>query len=223
MTITPPRSAKHAGPRARPPAFAEATRSASEAWREPRLRAGRRRRGSRPPRAPSSPSKIRQRHRKVVATPCPPVSRLARSSRSSRPRNARKPPCRRQISIDRTGRTAEPDPPAVSFPEVCPTPAGRVRGIRPATAGVRQPLTRADSHGLSVLCLRSEERADVERWQRQRPGLIDTVLWHYHVWTFRGCKYDFVTISPRSVKLVADPDRESGRRWGERCEMSSNG
>ena len=27
---------------------------------------------------------------------------------------ARKPPCRRQIPIDRTGRTAAPDPPAVA-------------------------------------------------------------------------------------------------------------
>ncbi len=40
----------------------------------------------------------------------PPLSRLATTSRSSRPRNARKPPCRRQIPIDRTCRTAEPDP-----------------------------------------------------------------------------------------------------------------
>ena len=77
-------------------------------------------------------------HRKAVATPGPPASRLARSSRSSRPRNNRQPPCRRQISIDRTGRTAAPDPPAVPPPpEACPTPADRVRATRPVTAGVR--------------------------------------------------------------------------------------
>ncbi len=67
--------------------------------------------GSRPPRAPSSPGQTRRHLRKVVATPCPPVSRPAGSSRSGR---SRKPPCHRQIPIDRTGRTAEPDPPAVS-------------------------------------------------------------------------------------------------------------
>ena len=100
--------------------------------------------GSRPPRAPSSPGKTRQRHRKAVATPCPPVSRPTESSRSSRPRNDRQTPCRRQIPIDRTARTAAPNPPAVSSPEASPTPADRVRGTGPATAGVRQPFTTTD-------------------------------------------------------------------------------
>ncbi|MEE9547051.1 MAG: tyrosine-type recombinase/integrase [Hyphomicrobium sp.] len=58
------------------------------------------------------------------------------------------PPRRHQISIDRTARTAEPDPPALSSPKACPTPADRVRGTRPATAGVRQPLTAADVAGI---------------------------------------------------------------------------
>ncbi len=70
----------------------------------------------------------------------PPLSRLARASQSRRPRNARQPACRRQIPIDRTGRTAAPNPPAVSSPEACPTPADRARRTRLYPAGVRQPL-----------------------------------------------------------------------------------
>ncbi len=34
-----------------------------------------------------------------------------------------------------------PSRPAVASPEASPAPAGRVRGTRPATAGVRQPFT----------------------------------------------------------------------------------
>ncbi len=74
----------------------------------------------------------------------PPVSRLPRSSRSTRPRNARQPPRRRQIPIDRTARTAQPDPPTVSSPEACPTPADRAHRRHPVTAGVRQPLTTTE-------------------------------------------------------------------------------
>ncbi len=66
------------------------------------------------------------------------------------------PPCRRQIPIDRTARTAEPDPPAVSSPEACPTPADRARGRHPATAGVRQPFTEAE---VPDLCIRRQELA----------------------------------------------------------------
>ncbi len=50
-------------------------------------------------------------------------------------------PRRRQIPIDRTTRTAAPNPPAVSSSEASPTPAHRVRGTGPATAGVREPFT----------------------------------------------------------------------------------
>jgi hypothetical protein len=74
----------------------------------------------------------------------PPVSRLARASQSRRPRNARKPSCRRQIPIDRTGRTAAPNPPAVSSLEACPTPAVRARRSHRVTADVRQPFTTTD-------------------------------------------------------------------------------
>ncbi len=74
----------------------------------------------------------------------PPVSRPTGSSQSSRPRNARQPPRRRQIPIDQTARTAQPNPPAVSSPEACPTPAGRVRCNRLYPAGVRQPFTNAE-------------------------------------------------------------------------------
>ncbi len=80
----------------------------------------------------------------------PPVSRLPRSSRSTRSRNPWQPHCRRQIHIDRTGRTTEPDPPAVSSPEACPTPANRVHRRHPATAGVRQPFTTTDSRDLPL-------------------------------------------------------------------------
>ncbi len=58
----------------------------------------------------------------------PPVSRPAESSQSTRSCNAGKPPCCRQIPIDRTGRTAAPNPPAVSSPEASPTPAARANG-----------------------------------------------------------------------------------------------
>ncbi len=51
---------------------------------------------------------------------------------------------RRQIPIDRTARTAQPNPPAVSFPEASPTPATRDSGNQPSVAGVREPLTEAD-------------------------------------------------------------------------------
>ena len=34
------------------------------------------------------------------------------------------------------------EPPAVSSPEACLTPAGRARGTGPATAGIRRPLTK---------------------------------------------------------------------------------
>ncbi len=44
------------------------------------------------------------------------------------PQIARQPACRRQIPIDRTGRTAAPNPPAVSSPEASPTPAARANG-----------------------------------------------------------------------------------------------
>ena len=37
-----------------------------------------------------------------------------------------------------------PSRPAVASPEASPAPAGRVRGTRPATAGVRQPFTEID-------------------------------------------------------------------------------
>ncbi len=74
----------------------------------------------------------------------PPLAPLARSLASSRPRNARQPPCRRQIPLDRPGRAIEPDPPAVSSPEACPTPADRARRRHPVTAGVRQPLTTTE-------------------------------------------------------------------------------
>jgi len=74
----------------------------------------------------------------------PPVAPLDRSLASSRPCNARKPPGHRQIPIDRTARTAEPNPPAVSSPEACPTPADRARRRHPVTAGVRQPLTKPE-------------------------------------------------------------------------------
>ena len=74
----------------------------------------------------------------------PPAAPRAKLPRSRETQIARQPACRRQIPIDRTGRTAAPNPPAVSSPEACPTPADRVRGTRPATAGVRQPLTTAD-------------------------------------------------------------------------------
>ena len=73
--------------------------------------------GSRPPRAPRSANTSHQCHRKAVA----------------------KPPCRRQIPIDRTGRSAEPDPPAVSSPEACrnacrpSAPQPHVSGRRPTT------------------------------------------------------------------------------------------
>ena len=105
---------------------------------------------------PPAPPKSRRK-----ATP--PVSRLARASQSRRPRNARQPACRRQIPIDRTGRTAAPNPPAVSSPEACPTPANRVRGTRPATAGVRQPLTAADlqRHAHLRLLLRAKQTSNV--------------------------------------------------------------
>ncbi len=42
--------------------------------------------------------------------------------------------------------------PAVSSPEACPTPAERARRRRPATAGVRQPLTGADLGDLGARC-----------------------------------------------------------------------
>ncbi len=59
----------------------------------------------------------------------------------------RQTPRRRQIPIDRTARTAAPNPPAGSSPEASRTPADRVRGTGPATAGVREPFTTADSGG----------------------------------------------------------------------------
>ncbi len=86
-----------------------------------------------PPAAPQS-------RRKSI----PPGSQQPRSSRSNRPRTASQPHCRRQIPIDRTGRATETDPPAVSSPEACPTPANRVHRRHPATAGVRQPFTRTE-------------------------------------------------------------------------------
>jgi hypothetical protein len=70
----------------------------------------------------------------------PSVSRLARSSRSRSPHNARQPPCRRQIPIDQTGRTTQPNPPAVSSPEACPTPADPSQAPQPPVYG-RRPTT----------------------------------------------------------------------------------
>ena len=58
----------------------------------------------------------------------PPLAPLARSSPPTRPHNARQPPCHRQIPIDRTTRSAAPNPPAVSSPEASPTPAARANG-----------------------------------------------------------------------------------------------
>jgi hypothetical protein len=79
----------------------------------------------------------------------PPDSQLPGFSRSTRPRNPRQTPCRRQIPIDPTGRTVEPNPPAVSSPEACPTPADQARRRHPVTAGVRQPLTPSDLPSLA--------------------------------------------------------------------------
>ncbi len=93
-----------------------------------------------------------------------PVSRPARSSQSSKPRSARKPPCRRQIPIDQTGRTAEPDPPAVSSPEACTTPADRARRTRLYPAGVRQPFTTAKPR------LRAGRRRRLARGRRPAPA-----------------------------------------------------
>ncbi len=69
-----------------------------------------------------------------------PVSRLAGSSPSSRPRNPRQPPCRHQIPIDQTDRTAAPSTPAVSSSEACPTPANRGQAPQPPVFG-RRPTT----------------------------------------------------------------------------------
>ncbi len=70
----------------------------------------------------------------------PPLPSLARSSRSNRPRTAPPPACRRQIPIDRKSRTAAPDPPAVSSPEPCPTPAALRKAPLPPRRG-RCPTT----------------------------------------------------------------------------------
>ncbi len=75
---------------------------ATEQGRQARLKATPNRRFTR--QDPPAPLQSRR-------DPTPPVSQPARSSRSSRPRNARTPPCHRQIPIDRAGRTAAPNPP----------------------------------------------------------------------------------------------------------------
>ncbi len=115
--------------------------------------------GTRPKPVPSphltqqDPAAPRQSRRKSI----PPLAPRARSLPSSRPRNARKPTCHRQIPIDRTARTTEPDPPAVSSPEASRTPADRVRGTGPATAGVREPFTQAEvSDGHENVCFWGE-------------------------------------------------------------------
>ncbi len=83
-----------------------------------------------------------------------------------------KPPPSRQIPIAQTSQSAEPKRPAVSSPEACPTPADRVRRSRPATADVRQPLTKAEvggdtsnvrSWGRSGHTIRIVERLDLAR------------------------------------------------------------
>jgi len=78
----------------------------------------------------------------------PPVSRLARASQSRRPRNARQLARQRQIPIDRTGRTAEPNPPAVSSPEACPTPAEPRPAPLPPRHGRRPTTLHNNGHSL---------------------------------------------------------------------------
>ncbi len=105
---------------------------------------------SMPWRAPRSADKSHQCHRQVVENPCPPVSRMARSSRSGRPRNARQPPGRRQIPIDRTGRTAEPRAPRGFLPrglsDACrpSSPQPPVSSRRPTTLDSRRSRTLAE-------------------------------------------------------------------------------
>ncbi len=109
----------------------------------------------------------------------PAVSWLARSSRSGRPRNARKPPGRRQIPIGRTGRTgrtARPNPPAVSSLEACRTPADRVRRTRLYPAGVRQPFTQADYPATSPVRLTPKEQTFKVVSPKVRPKAVWQML-----------------------------------------------
>ncbi len=72
----------------------------------------------------------------------PPTSRPPQPIASRHPRYPRR---RRQIPIDRARGTTEPNPPAVSSPEASPTPANRPCRNLVAAAGVREPLTGADT------------------------------------------------------------------------------
>jgi hypothetical protein len=105
----------------------------------------------------------------------PSVAPMATSLPSRKTRSARQPPRRRQIPIDRTARTAAPDPPAVSSPEACPTPADQARRRHPDTAGVRQPLTTCEvgDCARNVACWGKSGRTD---------GMVGTSL------ISRGCR-----------------------------------
>ncbi len=69
---------------------------------------------------------------------------VSRSPKSLRTRRHQRQRPGRQIPMA-GGTTPGPSRPAVASPEASPTPADRVRGTRPATAGVRQPFTETDS------------------------------------------------------------------------------
>ncbi len=131
----------------------------------------------------------------------PPLSPMARSSRSSRPRNPRQPPCRRQIPIDRTGPTTEPDPTAVSSPEACPTPADRARRSRTDTAGVRQPLTIADIDLIPQNDFRRQATLAAPTKRQLAKDQIITFIVNCH-----GCFEGFAGSTSRKTSCFAPPN-----------------
>ena len=81
-----------------------------------------------------------------------------------------------QIPIGRASRSAEHKRPAVSSPEGCPTPADRVRASRPATADVRQPLTRGDLRAPAFLAHRDASDGSRPQHQYRKLPLPKAVL-----------------------------------------------
>ena len=116
-------------------------------------------------RSGSSPAPIAG-HPPSAIEPCPRDAKAARDGApipepsppalSTRPRQ---PKPGATIPIGRARPTAAPHLPAVSSPEASPTPADRAHGPPPATAGVREPLTKAVLrwHRQEGLLLRSKQ------------------------------------------------------------------
>ncbi len=91
----------------------------------------------------------------------PAVSWLARSSRSGRPRNARKPPCRRQIPIDRTGRAPGLIPPR--FPPL------RLAGRLPTECAAHACIRQASDNPLQDRTLKACANVRTQQSSRHSP------------------------------------------------------